>query len=981
MKTNDTDLIQRVLDGDQDAFTTLVNKYQKRVHTLVWRKIGDFHIAEEITQDVFLKAYKKLSMLKPPYHFSGWLYVIASRRCIAWLRKKQSPTVSLDAMPALQLEEVSYAQYETARGEAASVDHQRDLVKRLLEKLPESERTVITMHYVSEMSCKDISEFLGVSPNTIKSRLHRARERLKNQEHLLHDVSGIFQLPPTLTQNIMREVASIKPASPAVSKPPWLPLGLSFASALMIILMMGFGRSALFRFQQPYSLDAVSEVTIEIVEAPVVLPLKLKPDIKTQQGNTNTVGRSSSAGSKADAQLLSATQSDAEVLETEPQWTQAKELTGGEVRNLFLTSQKELYAVGGAGLYRLDDESRAEWALINSSLPLTHQSEPMAEWNGTLYIATQTEIFASTDRGETWVHIGARPQGNAIALLITGPIQESRPQDAEMEMYLVVADGVFRSTDTGNTWDVFNDGLNQPEIQDAAAIGNVLFLGTQQGLYRCSSDVWEKLSIAQAQSVDSLVVADNRIYINARGRRDQQSSSLFASNDFGNSWTDITPANLGRQMSPLTAGFARIVAVGETLLVLGAGVLRSKDAGNTWERLGFDKHGFTLRAFPAVALDENTIFVAGTTSGVGRSIDGGNTWDSFMTGIAELHVLDLAQANSVLYTITDKGIAKSTDGGELWTYLRTELPHSLGKSFGALRLSNMTAIGNALYVRAQQGGSTNYFFHLHAGTDTLLPIKGIPVYVDPIHSEGLENITYIASTSGLDETGGTDFSHYQLGIGGVTTKTTGEFVVSGDTFYIESDRRLYRWAPGDLKWHDIGAQDTPVYADFYATDGFQFAVSGEVVYLGKSNGQLCQSLDGGDTWRDVTPDLPISLNRAEAQDQTLKKLPYFKEIVFAGSTVYVSTDDGVAMSDDGENWHLLTDSENTPISMGQLAVDGTTLYGISQTGVYRLDNDTGTWMLITSEVPEQVTSLVVAENVIYIGTERRGLLRLPLRNL
>ncbi len=242
MKTNDTDLIQRVLDGDQDAFTTLVNKYQKRVHTLVWRKIGDFHIAEEITQDVFLKAYKKLSMLKPPYHFSGWLYVIASRRCIAWLRKKQSPTVSLDAMPALQLEEVSYAQYETARGEAASVDHQRDLVKRLLEKLPESERTVITMHYVSEMSCKDISEFLGVSPNTIKSRLHRARERLKNQEHLLHDVSGIFQLPPTLTQNIMREVARIKPASPAVSKPPWLPLGLSFASALMIILMMGFGR-------------------------------------------------------------------------------------------------------------------------------------------------------------------------------------------------------------------------------------------------------------------------------------------------------------------------------------------------------------------------------------------------------------------------------------------------------------------------------------------------------------------------------------------------------------------------------------------------------------------------------------------------------------------------------------------------------------------------------------------------------------------
>ena len=67
--------------------------------------------------------------------------------------------------------------------------------------------------------------------------------------------------------------------------------------------------------------------------------------------------------------------------------------------------------------------------------------------------------------------------------------------------------------------------------------------------------------------------------------------------------------------------------------------------------------------------------------------------------------------------------------------------------------------------------------------------------------------------------------------------------------------------------------------------------------------------------------------------------------------------------------------------MRQLAVDGTTLYGISQIGVYRLDNDTGIWIQIASEVPEQVTSLVVAENVLYIGTEHRGLLRLPLHNL
>ena len=76
MKNIDVELIHRVLDGDDTAFTELVKKYQKPVHTLVWRKIGDFHIAEEITQDTFLKAYQELAKLKKPQSFASWLYVI-----------------------------------------------------------------------------------------------------------------------------------------------------------------------------------------------------------------------------------------------------------------------------------------------------------------------------------------------------------------------------------------------------------------------------------------------------------------------------------------------------------------------------------------------------------------------------------------------------------------------------------------------------------------------------------------------------------------------------------------------------------------------------------------------------------------------------------------------------------------------------------------------------------------------------------------
>ena len=252
---------------------------------------------------------------------------------------------------------------------------------------------------------------------------------------------------------------------------------------------------------------------------------------------------------------------------------------------------------------------------------------------------------------------------------------------------------------------------------------------------------------------------------------------------------------------------------------------------------------------------------------------------------------------------------------------------------------------------------------------------------DSNHSEWLESIAYSSPTSDLDKTDQAGIPPYQFDIKKATAKTTGEFAVNGDTFYIEYDRRLYRWAPGDLKWNDIGMQDEHIFADFYATDGFQFAASGKVVYLGKSNGLLCQSLDGGDTWRDVTSNLPFPLNKVETQNQTLNNLPYFKEIVFAGSTVYVATNDGVVTSDDGENWRMLINSASDSITMHRLVVDGTTLYGISQTGVYRLNTNTYLWMQITSEVPERVTSLVVAENVLYIGTEHRGLLRLPLHNL
>ena len=209
MERDDVELIQRVLSGDENAFSVLVKRYQKSVHALAWRKIGDFHIAEEITQDTFLQAHKKLASLKNPDRFPGWLYVIASRLCETWFRKKRPNIQSLEATSIDVLEKTAYSAYICEQREAAAVEHQRKVVQKLLEKLPESERTVMVLYYLGEMNCEAIGKFLGVSPNTVKSQLQRGRKRLRNEESTIRETFGSVSLRPNLTENIMRNKDTI----------------------------------------------------------------------------------------------------------------------------------------------------------------------------------------------------------------------------------------------------------------------------------------------------------------------------------------------------------------------------------------------------------------------------------------------------------------------------------------------------------------------------------------------------------------------------------------------------------------------------------------------------------------------------------------------------------------------------------------------------------------------------------------------------
>ena len=210
-REDDVVLIRKILSGDDAAFSILVEKYQESIHALAWRRIRDFHYAEEIMQDTFLRAYKKLPTLKNPNQFSGWLHVIANRLCIDWMRSQKSVMQSLEDTPAAEIDKSSYAYHVSEQRMAERTEHHHELVKRLLEKLPENERAVVTLFYLDEMSTKEIGKFMGVSVNTITSRLQRARKRLQADQELLNqEFFGHLQLSDNLKENIMSQLEQLR---------------------------------------------------------------------------------------------------------------------------------------------------------------------------------------------------------------------------------------------------------------------------------------------------------------------------------------------------------------------------------------------------------------------------------------------------------------------------------------------------------------------------------------------------------------------------------------------------------------------------------------------------------------------------------------------------------------------------------------------------------------------------------------------------
>ena len=179
---------------------------------------------------------------------------------------------------------------------------------------------------------------------------------------------------------------------------------------------------------------------------------------------------------------------------------------------------------------------------------------------------------------------------------------------------------------------------------------------------------------------------------------------------------------------------------------------------------------------------------------------------------------------------------------------------------------------------------------------------------------------------------------------------------------MEYNYKLYRWEPGDSWWIDTGVEETCELTNDNMSNGFKLAVLGKTVYVGKRDGQLFLSSNGGDSWIDVTSNLPLSVER-------------YYQIMFVVSTVYVATDKGVLSSIDGVNWNVITNENGERVIIKSLVTETFSVYGANDEGIYTLDRSAGTWKQIVPEIPDSVTSLVVDGDTFYVGTEHQGVLR------
>lgn len=176
---DDAQIVRQVLRGRREAFGVLLERYQRPIFNFVYRFYGNYDLAQELTQETFLRAYQFLKSYDPKRKFSTWLYTVAKNLCIDELKKRRAANeISIeDALPAVEAKGAERAQDRNQQ--VVCIRREEDFrLLEALQELPAAARTVLLLHYFQGLSYQEVGEALALPLSTVKIRIFRAKKAL-----------------------------------------------------------------------------------------------------------------------------------------------------------------------------------------------------------------------------------------------------------------------------------------------------------------------------------------------------------------------------------------------------------------------------------------------------------------------------------------------------------------------------------------------------------------------------------------------------------------------------------------------------------------------------------------------------------------------------------------------------------------------------------------------------------------------------------
>ena len=184
MRVSDEELMIRCRNGDMSAFELLVSRYQNAILNFIYRSIGDYHRAEDLSQETFLRMFKSASKYEPRAQFKNWLYKIAVNLCKNEVRDRQRH--GLSSLEDFMTDDDGKINYAVLKDFSQMPDvlyakkEQQILIRQAIDSLPENQRLAIIMVTYQHLRYNEIADALSCSISAVKSLIHRARQNLKS---------------------------------------------------------------------------------------------------------------------------------------------------------------------------------------------------------------------------------------------------------------------------------------------------------------------------------------------------------------------------------------------------------------------------------------------------------------------------------------------------------------------------------------------------------------------------------------------------------------------------------------------------------------------------------------------------------------------------------------------------------------------------------------------------------------------------------